>query len=304
MNYEAVTLFLSVCVDCLYYRYCTRVLSMRSNALFWALEIFFCVTDYFTRHLPEMQIVHNFTWMAFYLMLPVALSRGSLTERICLVLLGNATILITEFGAAAFYALITGGGSHPEVVDATTFAPVVATYLVITVVAALLLELVYAVVMRHSHNFAASAETPVILFMLMPPVTYFSTYAISYNLGAVFPEMVNVQLAYFVLLFVAIVMLFVVVQRDAQARRALVQHRGAKRQLAALKQQLSRSSVRRDELRRFRHDLANQIQLDEALLEANQLDRAEEHLVSLHERAVRLSDGQQSDRQLDREKMR
>lgn len=288
MSYAVVRYLLPFCLELLLYWTLMRVLPMRSRILFVALEVPVYLVGIITN---ELHVPHGIRFilgpLLGYVLVPLVLSEGPLHQRVIRIVLVNTAVLVAEMVGPMLYVPISGGEAIPSGLDDSNIVPIVAIYAILTIVAAVLFELVVLVCEHVDRKEDARLEFPVVALMLsvFGIYAYVYTHVLDRNHDTSLP-MVGMLFLFCIAGLAFGVALLEVSRRDAAARREEVRRDAALRQVERLRQDVTAEEKRLEATRRLRHDLANQVGVVRSLAARGDAATADRYLSELQRRAL------------------
>ena len=270
-----------------------RVLDMRSNVLFGGLYLADALANlivHFTGAPIVLRLLILNPLVSF--ILPVALSRGPLRKRIARTILINAVIIIVEpLSMLTFW--LQERQLYYEVVDASNYLSVIITYLVTILATALVFELPIIYCGRVDQRLDAQIEKSVVALIgaLSAINLFFMTRSIMLATGShttVSGTALVVLCASCIgCIFVAYTV-FSIARREAAARNHKTYRAAQVRHERHARFELERALQHDLALRRLRHDLANQVGIVAQLLDAGDVQEADDYLAALQGQAEHL----------------
>ena len=221
--------------------------------------------------------------------LPVAMSRGPIRTRVTRTLLLSAVTMCTEFAAAGTYGLLTGSTPHPSVSDEYQLIPFFMSYMVAILFNALATEGVIALCRRENADMDPSLRFPMFALILG---THFAGGAMSIRMYLSHTYRSSVLIGVFVtdLLTLAVALVALdLTQRELLASQRAADQAALIRQSRHLKSEVLNIASSSVATRRLRHDLANQVDVIDELLEEGRMGAAEQYLSELQRRAQALA---------------
>ena len=221
--------------------------------------------------------------------MPIAYSRGPLRTRIVRVLTLCLAIVPAEAGSAGVYMLL-GHGPYFTAIDSSNYVDIALTYCVTIVLCAISFELLIYFYRRIDHKVDAQLETPVLTSMGACYTLILITFVRFASTG---------HRDAFTLIGIGTYALFGIVyalatltiaRRDVATQRILANEAASQRQERHVTRLIEASSRKRGELRRVRHDLANQIDVVSELAESGRDKEASRYMATLRERVRQLSE--------------
>ena len=217
--------------------------------------------------------------------IPIAMSTKPMGSRILRSLLMLVGFAAGEFAAQLVFSLSTGLGNYPNTASQAPILSVAMGYIAAIYVTAITFELLIVVCNRSREQVSHAIELPIILltacshavaFMLSTRVHYSNTNS---------PLLAVATFASAICTLSISLSTLEIAQRDIAAARDDADRIAIARQTRHIRAELSHIARHSTRVRRLRHDLANQIQTIDELLERGQTEAAGLYLSQLQTRA-------------------
>ena len=163
--------------------------------------------------------------------------------------------------------------------------PVIAAYAALISVYACETEALIALFTRLDHHPDADIEPPVFVMMLGSLGLIILVYYRLFGQDALITSALAVVMGYCLLSAILGLLLIAVAQRDARNKRAIADQMAEARQAKHVRDEVEATTQRSMDLRRLRHDLANQMRVVTGLVNAGHYDDADRYLASLEAQA-------------------
>ena len=220
--------------------------------------------------------------------LPIAMSKGPLHTRITRTILVAAVTMSGEFAAAGTYGLLTGSTTYPTEGD-IILAPFAISYLSFILFNVIALEGVTVLCRRDDRDVDASLRLPILILVMG---TYFASGVLAIRIyeshAPTGLALVNIFVVDLLTLAVSIVALDLT-QRELQGERLEANRAAIARQSRHLKSEVLNIASASVTIRRLRHDIANQVDVIDELLDEGHNDTARQYLSDLQDRAQALA---------------
>ena len=286
VTFEAMRVFFNVIWQAVLICTLCRILSMRSNVVFAAVNMglmgVMLILEY-----SELPRITNALMLAplINIAFPIAYSRGSLRTRTVRVLVVQVTVAFSEVLVSALYALTANGAIDPVAApDRVDIGIAAAAYIVALIVQAGLTELIVHIFRRREGARRGSPYPPVILYLLW---SYLLVMFSQMQLAATYARdsfrIISLIYPLFTL-GIGIATLAITFREECIGREATTRSASA-RQEKHMRREVAASARRVAAICRLRHDLANQIALINELERLGDDKRADATLAELQSRA-------------------
>ena len=290
--YSIIRIALVFVIEFIYAINLPRILTMRSNAVFYTVR---AVDVIGSSVLREMGLnVAAFFPPLFYLLdigIPIALSIGNLSERAAKTVFVSVDRLIIELLGAAVYALLNRGSIAPDHIDASNVTSVVFVYLLITVAFSVLIEITVAVCARIDGSPDASLGTPAVLLILgatFPPII---SNARLFMVATSDTAAIVAKFVFVLLSLTGAYLILVVTRREATSQREAADAALAARKAKHTLSEVEGLSWRAEGMYALRHALAGEARAVGRLAAAGEADEAARRLDDLRAQAHVLTGG-------------
>lgn len=263
-----------------------KVLDMRSNALYAAYYLcntFMNLVMINNRALEAIRVLLLNFLTGIYI--PLSYSRGPLRTRIIRIGLILLCLIATELICSLAYLLILQAGIRTEDISTANPLTVMGVYCIGIPTMALSLELVINACARHDNAHEASLDANLGLSIAWFNLgTYFLFAFAIMRLSKWQGTMANAttvsmtSLVCFALSVLLDALFFAVASYDARATREHSEHIAVIRRIRHAKVEVSLSTTRSFNVRLFRHDLADQIDIVEELAREGNIQEAGRYL--------------------------
>lgn len=282
--YEWVRIVLSFCLELLLMRTMTRIVTMRSNALYYALSTARFVVSTTMR---VMGFDDAFKVFGLLLVFLVTLVCSAEPPRVSMArcALTQLVVAVTDLLAGVIWVNMTDGNLTPTVITAENAAPVTFVYCVIFLASAILFELLVILLSYIDKKDDALIELPAIP-LAVSSVTLYSTVHVRMYRNNLINVEAAIAMALFCIASMGILMaIMFIAQSDARAIKTLGQQQAAARLSKHLGAQISGQASRASAARRLRHDMANQVDVVRELAQEGRVQEADRYLATLQEQA-------------------
>ncbi len=289
MSYVIAHFLVALLPEAVIIRAMCKVLDMRSNRLYVVVRLsLYCIAFSF-KYLPSMPMIMELvTSITTNVIIPFVMSRGRVLSRLTRITLVNVGGIVTEFVGASTYHFISGGEFFPSEINQETILAVVMVYSLLALVAGIMLELVITLCARIDRERDTMLEPPVIflsLFMFIGLDVLLVRLNQAGRYGLMGPFLC---LLCCLCTLGAGMGLLVVAHRDAEAARIMADRAAMARQERHVRSVVEASVQRVTEMSRLRHDLANQVEVVERLVERGRYTDADHYLELLQLQAQAL----------------
>lgn len=286
VTFEAMRVFFNVLWQALLICTLCRILSMRSNVVFAAVNMGLMGVMLLFEYLALPRIANALIFAPLInIVFPIAYSRGPLRARTVRVLVIQAIVAFSEVLVAALYALAANGAIDPVATPDRVDKGIAATaYIVAITVQAGLTELIVYIVRRREGARRGSPYPPVILYLLW---SYLLVMFSQMQLDTTYARDTFRVISLIYPLFtigIGIATLAITFREERIGREATTRSASA-RQERHMRREVAASARRMAAIRRLRHDLANQIALVNELERLGDDERADQTLAELQSRA-------------------
>jgi len=293
MSYIAAHFFLALLTELPIMRATYKVLRMRSTRLFVILYLVLFCLGFINRYLPFSEVIRGalsmVTSIAMLLVLPLALSTGSIRSRlirICLICLGAG---VTEYVGGATYGFISEGSFFPSEINRETIGSVITVFSLLIVLSISVNEAIITFCAKFERERDTSIEPPAIVLPLFTFLFLDLLYVrcnVTESRETIVP-MLNLACSIATLTICA--GLIAVARQEAEAARKSTDNAAMARQERHVRGEVEASVRRTVGMSRLRHDLANQVEVVERLAAQGRYADADHYLELLQLQARTLT---------------
>ena len=285
MYYFAIRLCLTLLVETFIMRMSAHLLTMRSNKQYYLAELTYFFIWAPLKELPLPNFVRVLA-LLIDICIPIACSVGPLSVRLSREMLIQLLMVANEMIAVVVASALTGGeGAMGTPTNRGDLLPVIAAYAALISVYACETEALIALFTRLDHHPDADIEPPAFVMMLGSLGLIILVYYRLFGRGAMVTGALAVIMGYCVLSAVLGLLLITVAQRDARNKREMADQMAEARQTKHVRDEVEATTRRSMDLRRLRHDLANQMGVVTGLVAEGRYDDADRYLASLEAQA-------------------
>lgn len=285
MAYLLLRLSLTLFTELFIMRITAHVLTMRSNAQYYRAVLVYYLIWAPLRELALPTAV-RVMGMLVYISIPVLCSVGPLPTRITRNLFIQLLVSANEMLTVSLTAAITGGeGTMGSPADRDAIVPIVVAYSILISIYACETEAIFALFSRLDHQQDARVEPPVFIMMLGSLGLIAVIYYRIFGRNDMLTSILTVITVYAILSALLGFALIVVAQRDTRAKRLIANQMAQARQAKHVRNEVVTATRLSLDLRRLRHDLANQLHVVSRLVEAGHYDDADRYLAELQRQA-------------------
>ena len=290
MEHALIRLLLSTIPEVLYQVTVTRLLNMRSKAAYHTIKtIEFLVVTVLNDLNLLPTAARTGTLVLFNILLPIALAQGSLAKRISRTLALLLAMFLSElFGTAIYIAVFDQAGQGMQAIGHESISSMVAVYLMLTIIAAVLFEMTIAAFnhgAEHNESFFSMPSAMLAMGAFLVFMTNYMRF-----LGS--PRIQTFSLGCAWLMLIGACLTFVVARRDAASQREAADAALAARKAKHTVAQVQAMAWRAKGLDALRHALASDVREVPRLAAAGQADDATRKLSGLAEQAHILNGGE------------
>ena len=282
---QALSLILnSVCIWTM-----SQIMNMRSQRLFLVSSILgsvVCQALFILRAPDVLPLIIGLITYGFGF--PLCMSTGPMHTRVLRTILVNVAAMTCESGGRTLYVLLTGTG-FPRSMDGMPIPSMLATFALTGILDGLLCAAIIAVCQwtDHDRNYPIDIPIVVLLFWSCFICLQFFLWcsdSIFSSLG-----LTVTQFVYCMLAVVLALCTMILAHTDARASRRKANELASKEQISRMRVELAESARRSLELRRLRHDMANQVAVVDELVKHGRMTDADAYLAQLQQRAHALT---------------
>lgn len=287
MSYEWFVMLPSLLLALISMRSLCLILDLRFPrtyvVLFLAAYVFDCICVLVGAP-PQLRVL--FMNPLSHIVLPLACSRGKLRSRFIRV----ATIWlldpVAELSGFATFMLL-GDDPNYQRVDASNALHVAITYLVAISLYALVCEAAITFFRHRDDRVESGIASPVLLFLLISPLNvYYPLLTIDNNY---LPLAMSFVIASYGLSAGYAFLVLRAANNDLRLQQDQVNETAVLRQTRHVLNRIRSHTTRTADMRRLRHDLANQLEVVTSLVNSGHTDEASRYLEALEQRASALA---------------
>lgn len=292
MTYDFFRQCATFLLDLLVIRALSRILDMRSTRIY-VISSMVCVAFSIVLaeiHAPDaVRILYGMATFGWGL--PIGMSRGLLRNRIARTTLVNGGTMACEFVGTTVYQLMTGQ-PIPEFGEFSTeasAAQILVIYTVIFLFSAFLFEVMIAAFNYSDGNRDTAFQMPLLIALLwscllITILEYWLRAVATYSLAT--STATFLCSAFAILLGLLSIML---ARNDARTRRKITNSIVSVRQIKHVRSEVEASARRSSDMRKLRHDIANQIDVVMELANSGKTEEADKYLETLQKLAHKVS---------------
>ena len=291
MEYVAIQVLLSACIEIVYLRAVVRTMHLRSNRIYLAIMFADFLIGTTLKELDILHTLNSIIGFTAYFVVPVFLSSDKMITRIMQASSLYLVLLITDLFGGAFFTLIGGGTVIPDYIGADNISLVVTTYLVIFSLNVLIFGALIARSEHASKEDQPSLEYPAVILIPASMAIYHISLSRSVditNSGPLPRNLLPLVISNCISLL-AIYLILWVARREAETQRELAEHTIAARRVRHTRREVEGMAWRAEGMSSLRHDLANQVRDIARLAEEGDAAEASRRLSKLSGQARVLS---------------
>ncbi len=281
MIYQGILAIMGFALQLIVIRAFCKVLDMRSYTLYVGLYIFSYCLSFYLLSAGVPRIMNTlFINPLTNIVLPIALSRGPFRTRIIRVGIINLGGVLAETTGSLIYMII-GGRMYPEAFNQETFAGVATVYTLLLLIFSIVYEAIISICLRVDRQLDARIERPILVLMfasflfVLGVIMRFDAMAATSFAASLITFLLSVATAAIVVGIIAIV------REEAGEHRQAIHDLALARQVKHAQAEATASVRRAANLRKLRHDMANQIDVVRELANEGRLEDADRYLVAL-----------------------
>ena len=204
------------------------------------------------------------------------------------IMLLNAGMAIGE-AQCMLLSLLLGGVTHPSFSDAASATPTVITFLFVTPTVIVVTEAIIVFCSHMDREPDASFGWPTLVLMFVSYALFVLTGSLTFDNSEAGLTITLLALAYTCICIGLGLAIHLIARRESRARRNLVNLTAMARQAKHAKSEIAASTDRTLNVRRLRHDLANQVEIVNHMAQQGRLCDADKYLATLQSQAHSLA---------------
>ena len=276
MEYLALQIVMTACLQAIYVRAVMLALRLRSNAIYMVAAITDFAIATTLKALNIHPLFNALLGMAFYITAPIILSIGDLKSRIARSCSLYLILNLTDMLGTVVYALMGDITIVFDHIGADNAYAVTATYIVIMLTSGIAFESLLARFERADGDFYTFLSPSVFVIILASFLFFNAYYAklIDLSHSSLHSESL---LILFMFCFVTLVIVYLIlwsVRREAEAIREATEHTFVLRKTKHTRSEVEPIARRAEGMRLLRHDLASQYRAIHRLAEEGNRDEA------------------------------
>ena len=287
--YPLIEIIPSILLGFITIRATCSILDLRSNRVYAVCHMLNVVANLAAHTLGIPEFFRAFVLNpSTSIIMPIAYSRGPLRSRISRTLTLCFSSVVAEIPSILTFMML-GHGAYYSQIDASNASDIALVYCITLLSASIAYETVILLCQRIDQRHEAEFETPVLAFLF---VCFFLANFMVVRLTSQEHTSVLTYLSVGVALIASLAYGFLslaLTQRDVLAKRDLANNTARLRQEKHVIAQIVEVSRRNDDMRRLRHDLANQLDIVSELVAKGHTAQADQYLGALQEQASRIT---------------
>ena len=293
MEYVAIQVLLSACIEIVYLRAVVRTMHLRSNRIYLAIMFADFLIGTTLKELDILHTLNSIIGFTAYFVVPVFLSSDKMITRIMQASSLYFVLLITDLFGGAFFTLIGGGTVIPDYLGADNISLVVTTYLVIFSLNVLIFGALIARSEHASKEDQPPLEYPAVILIPASMALYHISLSRSVDItnSGLLPGNLLPLVASCCISLLTIYLILWTARRESETQRELAEHAIAARRVRHTRREVEGMTWRAEGMSSLRHDLANQVRDIARLAEAGETAEAGRRLSKLSGQARVLSGG-------------
>ena len=291
MEYVAIQVLLTACIEIVYLRAVIRIMRLRSNRIYLAVMFADFLISIALKILDILPVLNSMLGLISFFVVPVLLSVGNLRTRIVQATLLYLLLALTDLLGGVIYASLGSSTVVLDHVGPDNISLVITTYLVITCINILTFGAIIVLAERANDDGQPYLESPATVLLPAGVALYHAYITRAIDIGDPDVPLMSI-LPLLACCWISLLTIYLVLwaaRREAEAQREMAEHTIAARRVRHTRHEVEGMAWRAEGMSSLRHELANQLRDIAKFAEAGEAAEAGRRLAKLSEQAQVIS---------------